>query len=44
LPQIRAAEEDSILIANGTSCRHQIHDGANKQAQHLAQILNAAIL
>lgn len=43
LPQIRAAHHDTLLVANGTSCRHQIKDGANKSAQHLAQILHATL-
>jgi glycerol-3-phosphate dehydrogenase subunit C len=43
LPQIRAADDATLLVANGTSCRHQIKDGANKQAQHLAQILYASL-
>jgi hypothetical protein len=44
LPQIRAAAQNTLLVANGTSCRHQIRDGANKNALHLAQILSAALI
>ena len=43
LPQIRAAGTNNILIANGTSCRHQIRDGVARQPLHLAQILRASI-
>ena len=43
LPQIRAASPYTVLIANGTSCRHQIRDGAARQPLHLAQILQASI-
>jgi Fe-S oxidoreductase len=43
LPQIRAAGTDNVLIANGTSCRHQILDGVGRQPLHLAQMLRAAI-
>lgn len=43
LPQIRAAGTDTVLIANGTSCRHQIRDGAARQPLHLAQVLRASI-
>jgi hypothetical protein len=43
LPQVRATETSTLLIANGTSCRHQIRDGAAREAQHLAQILQQAI-
>jgi glycerol-3-phosphate dehydrogenase subunit C len=43
LPQIRAADDDTLLVANGTSCRHQIRDGASKNAVHLAQVLYASL-
>jgi Fe-S oxidoreductase len=43
LPQVRAAGADTLLIANGTSCRHQIRDGAAREAQHLAQVLRLAL-
>lgn len=43
LPQVRAAGADTLLLANGTSCRHQIRDGAAREAQHLAQVLQRAI-
>jgi hypothetical protein len=43
LPQIRAAGTNNMLIANGTSCRHQIRDGVARQPLHLAQVLRAAI-
>ena len=40
LPTIRAAE-NAWVIADGTSCRHQIQDGANREATHLAVLLAA---
>ncbi|MHB1116874.1 (Fe-S)-binding protein [Sideroxydans sp.] len=43
LPKVRAAEADTLLVANGTSCRHQIRDGAARESQHLAQVLQRAI-
>ena len=43
LPQVRAASADTLLIANGTSCRHQIRDGAARESQHLAQVLREAL-
>ena len=43
LPQVRAASSDVRVIANGTSCRHQIRDGAMRESQHLAQLLQLAI-
>lgn len=42
LPAVRAAAPDDLLIANGTSCRHQIADGANRRAQHIAEIFDRA--
>jgi len=43
LPKIRAAGEDTLLVADGTSCRHQIEDGASRQAVHVAQVLARAL-
>ena len=40
LPTIRKSP-DSWVVADGTSCRHQIHDGAQREAVHIAQILAA---
>jgi Fe-S oxidoreductase len=39
LPAVRAASEDTLLVADGTSCRHQIADGAQRQAVHVARVL-----
>jgi FAD/FMN-containing dehydrogenase/Fe-S oxidoreductase len=38
LPAVRAAA-DALVVADGTSCRHQIADGASRQALHVAQVL-----
>jgi FAD/FMN-containing dehydrogenase/Fe-S oxidoreductase len=38
LPAVRNAP-DAIVVADGTSCRHQIHDGAGRQAVHAAVLL-----
>ncbi|HET7528459.1 MAG TPA: heterodisulfide reductase-related iron-sulfur binding cluster, partial [Burkholderiaceae bacterium] len=38
LPAVRAAG-DAIVVADGTSCRHQIADGAARQARHVAQAM-----
>jgi Fe-S oxidoreductase len=43
LPRIRSAEADTLLIADGTSCRHQIHDGAGREAVHVARALERAL-
>jgi FAD/FMN-containing dehydrogenase/Fe-S oxidoreductase len=42
LPAIRKAG-DAIVVADGTSCRHQIADGANTEAMHVARVLAAAL-
>jgi Fe-S oxidoreductase len=33
-PPIRAASQETIIVAPGTSCRHQIRDGTGKSAIH----------
>ena len=38
LPAIRKAP-DAIIVADGTSCRHQIHDGAAREAKHAIRVL-----
>jgi hypothetical protein len=42
LPKMRAAPEDAILAAPGTSCRCQIENGAGRTALHPAVILDRA--
>ena len=43
LPKVREADTDTLIVANGTSCRHQIHDGAEREALHVARILEMAL-
>jgi FAD/FMN-containing dehydrogenase/Fe-S oxidoreductase len=54
LPAMRKADAETLLIADGTSCRHQIHDGlrrtepaspagAPREAMHVAQVLARAL-
>jgi Fe-S oxidoreductase len=43
LPAVRKAAADTIIVADGTSCRHQIHDGAGRAAVHVAQVLRSAL-
>ncbi len=43
LPAVRAAGADVVLVADGTSCRHQIKDGSGRQALHVAEVLQAAL-
>jgi FAD/FMN-containing dehydrogenase/Fe-S oxidoreductase len=39
LPAVRKAAPGTLVVADGTSCRHQIHDGAGRQAIHVARVL-----
>jgi Fe-S oxidoreductase len=43
LPAVRKAGADTLIVADGTSCRHQIADGTNRQAMHVAQVLEKAL-
>jgi Fe-S oxidoreductase len=38
LPAVRKRPE-ALIVADGTSCRHQIHDGAQREAVHVARLL-----
>ncbi|WP_034925083.1 FAD-binding and (Fe-S)-binding domain-containing protein [Gillisia sp. CAL575] len=42
-PAIRKCPSETIISANGTSCRHQIFDGTKRQAQHPVSILKNAL-
>jgi Fe-S oxidoreductase len=39
LPAVRKSAEDTLIVADGTSCRHQIHDGSDRDALHVARVL-----
>jgi hypothetical protein len=40
---VRKAGADTLIVADGTSCRHQIADGAQREAVHVARVLEAAL-
>ena len=42
LPLVREAAEDTLIVANGFSCREQIEQATGRQTLHLAQILRMA--
>lgn len=44
LPAVRAASAETLIAAAGTSCRHQIKDGAQKKSYHPVEILYEALL
>jgi len=43
LPAVRAADRGTLIVADGTSCRHQIADGAAREALHVARVLERAL-
>ena len=46
LPSIRETktmEDEVLLVAGGTSCRHQIKDGTGQKAIHVARIIESAL-
>lgn len=38
-PAVRSVDDATIIVADGTSCRHQIKDGTQRQAKHVAMVL-----
>ena len=42
-PAVRNSKEASIIVASGTSCRHQIKDGTGKVAKHVVEVLYNAL-
>ncbi len=43
-PAVRKAALETIIVAPGTSCRHQIKDGTQRQALHPVTVLRQALL
>jgi FAD/FMN-containing dehydrogenase/Fe-S oxidoreductase len=43
LPAVRKAEAGDLVIADGFSCRHQIADGAARDALHVARVLEMSL-
>jgi Fe-S oxidoreductase len=39
LPAVRRADAAALVVADGTSCRHQIKDGTERAALHVARVL-----
>ena len=39
IPTINNSSEEDFLVANGTSCRHQISDFCNKKPKHISELL-----
>jgi FAD/FMN-containing dehydrogenase/Fe-S oxidoreductase len=43
LPRVRKAAANELIVADGTSCRHQIRDGSGRSAIHVARVLERAL-
>ncbi len=43
LPAVRGAAPDDLIVADGTSCRHQIRDLAGREAMHSVRVLERAL-
>jgi hypothetical protein len=47
LPAVREAPDDTVIVADGTSCRHQIADGTRtsgrREAVHAIRVLARAL-
>ena len=39
LPAVRKADADTLIVADGTSCRQQIRDGTGRAPLHVARVL-----
>ena len=43
-PAVRNSDDDTIIAAPGTSCRHQIKDGTGREALHPIEVLYASLI
>ena len=43
LPAVRAAPVDALIVADGTSCRHQIGELGGREPMHVARVLARAL-
>ena len=43
LPAVRAAAAATLVVASGTSCRHQIKDGSGREPLHVARVLARSV-
>jgi FAD/FMN-containing dehydrogenase/Fe-S oxidoreductase len=44
LPAVRRADEGDFIVADGTSCRHQIADLSGREAMHSVRVLAAQLI
>ena len=43
LPAVRKADAGTVIVADGTSCRHQIRDLSGREALHSVRVLEMAL-
>jgi len=43
LPAVRAADADTVVVANGFSCREQIAQTTDRKAVHLAELIRMGV-
>jgi Fe-S oxidoreductase len=43
LPKVRAASKDMLVVADGFSCRTQVEQSTDRQALHVAQVMQMAL-
>jgi FAD/FMN-containing dehydrogenase/Fe-S oxidoreductase len=43
LPAVRQADEDTLIVSDGTSCRSQIRDLSSREGMHVARVLERAL-
>ena len=43
LPAVRESDDDTMIVADGTSCRCQIRDGTGHGGWHAARVLETAL-
>jgi Fe-S oxidoreductase len=42
-PAVRKSDKSEIIVAPGTSCRHQIKDGTGREALHPVELMYRAL-
>ncbi len=43
MPAVRRSDVDTLIVADGTSCRHQISESSDRKPLHVAQVLQMAL-
>ena len=44
VPAVNAAAQDTLIVADGTSCRHQVADLKGRKPVHIARMLEQALV